>query len=93
MGCDEVILEKISNPGKDTSSNNPLGSEELLKQALQHPPILVFHSTVHKMDAFESKRMNQPGIDISSRGHGVLGFPYGLWCFKLVLLRTSHRKG
>ena len=37
MGCDEVILEKISDPGKDTSSNNPLGSEELLKQALQHP--------------------------------------------------------
>ena len=46
MGCDEVILEKISNPGKDTSSNNPLGSEELLKQALQHPPIQVGFAAV-----------------------------------------------
>ena len=40
------------------------------------------------MDAFESKRMSQPGIDISSRGHGFLGFPYGVlsrFCYVLPI--------
>ena len=40
------------------------------------------------MDAIESKRMSQPGIDISSCGHGVLGFPYGVlswFCYVLPI--------
>ena len=40
------------------------------------------------MEAFESKRMSQPGIDISSGGHGVLGFPYGVlswFCYVLPI--------